>query len=150
MWDPRPDFCYCQTVEELLIRGALSDERTGLSFTSAASPRQHSHSRVRVPHDSWPYFTVSDSRIPPPGGQAPVFMSPRNRVAQLYPQAPGSLFITFYDLQGYRGGILTCLHMGFYSHLVNKLQFLHDISVPHFSIMLPEWTPPPPNSSQAK
>jgi hypothetical protein len=26
--------------------------------------RQHSHSRVRVPWDSWPYFTVSDSRLP--------------------------------------------------------------------------------------
>jgi hypothetical protein len=33
-------------------------------------------------------------------------------VAQLYPQAPGSLFIAFYDLQGYGGGILTHLHMG--------------------------------------
>jgi hypothetical protein len=28
---------------------ALSDERTGLSFTIAAAPRQRSHSRVRVP-----------------------------------------------------------------------------------------------------
>jgi hypothetical protein len=44
--------------------GALSDERTGLSFTIAASPRQRSHSRVRVPWDSRPYFTVTDSRIP--------------------------------------------------------------------------------------
>jgi hypothetical protein len=38
--------------------GALSDERTGLSFTTAAGPRQRSHSRVRVP------LTVSDSRLP--------------------------------------------------------------------------------------
>jgi hypothetical protein len=38
-------------------------------------------------------------------------MWPSDRVAQLYPQAPGSLFIDFYDLQGYSGGILTCLHM---------------------------------------
>jgi hypothetical protein len=44
--------------------GALSDESTGLSFTIAASPRQHSHSRVRVPWDSRPYFTVSDWRLP--------------------------------------------------------------------------------------
>jgi hypothetical protein len=36
---------------------ALSDERTGLSFTIAAGHRQRSHSRVRVPWDSWPYFT---------------------------------------------------------------------------------------------
>jgi hypothetical protein len=29
--------------------GALSDKRTGLSFTIAAGPRQRSHSRVQVP-----------------------------------------------------------------------------------------------------
>jgi hypothetical protein len=34
-------------------------------------------------------------------------MSPRDRVAQLNPQAPGSLFFAFYDSQGYGGGILT-------------------------------------------
>jgi hypothetical protein len=38
-------------------------------------------------------------------------MSPSERVAQLYPQAPGSLSIAFYDSQGYGGGILTLLHM---------------------------------------
>jgi hypothetical protein len=40
-------------------------------------------------------------------GQVPVFISPRNRVAQLYPQAMGSLFVASYDCQGYGGGILT-------------------------------------------
>jgi hypothetical protein len=44
-----------------LIWGALSDERTGLPFTIAAAPQQPSHSGVRVPWDSRPYFTVSDS-----------------------------------------------------------------------------------------
>jgi hypothetical protein len=34
-------------------------------------------------------------------------------VTQLYPQAPGSIFIAFYDSQGYGGGILTRLHPGF-------------------------------------
>jgi hypothetical protein len=43
---------------------ALSYERTGLSFTIAAGPRQRSHSRVRVSLDSRPYFTASDSRLP--------------------------------------------------------------------------------------
>jgi hypothetical protein len=64
IWGLRPDFYYCQTVAGLLMWGALSDERTGLSFTIAAGPRQRSHSRVRVPSDSRPYFTVSDSRLP--------------------------------------------------------------------------------------
>jgi hypothetical protein len=43
---------------------ALSDERTGLSFTTAAGAGQRSHSRVRVQWDSRPYFTVSDSKLP--------------------------------------------------------------------------------------
>jgi hypothetical protein len=40
----------------------------GLSFTVPADPRQRGHSRVRAPRDSWPYFTISDSRLPQPGG----------------------------------------------------------------------------------
>jgi hypothetical protein len=49
IWGLRPDLYYCQTVASLLILGALSDERTGLSFTVAAGPRQRSHFLVRVP-----------------------------------------------------------------------------------------------------
>jgi hypothetical protein len=37
-------------------------------FTIAAGHRQLIHSRVRVPRDSWPYFTSSDSRLLQPGG----------------------------------------------------------------------------------
>jgi hypothetical protein len=85
----------------------------GLSFTIAAGPRQRSHSQVRIPRDSWPHFTVSDSRLPPNlEGQVPVFISLKNRVAQLYPQALGSLFVASYDSQGYGLGIRTRLHTG--------------------------------------
>jgi hypothetical protein len=45
-------------------------------------------------------------------GQVPVFKSPRNRVAQLYPRAPGSLYVASYESQGCGGGILTSLHTG--------------------------------------
>jgi hypothetical protein len=45
-------------------------------------------------------------------GQVPVFISPRKRVAQLYPQALGSLFVASYDTQGYGGGIRTRFHAG--------------------------------------
>jgi hypothetical protein len=38
--------------------------RGWLSLTIAAGPRQGIHCRVRVPWDSRPYFTVSDSRLP--------------------------------------------------------------------------------------
>jgi hypothetical protein len=42
--------------------------------------------------------------------QISVFMPPSDRVAQLYPQAPGSLFVVFKNSQRYGGGILTRLH----------------------------------------
>jgi hypothetical protein len=45
-------------------------------------------------------------------GQVPVVISPRNWVAQLYPQALRSLFVPSYDSQGYGGGIRTRLHTG--------------------------------------
>jgi hypothetical protein len=66
----QPDF-YCRTeyairltVTFLIPWGALSDERTGLSFVCAAGSCQRSLSRVLVPWDSRPYFTVSDLRLP--------------------------------------------------------------------------------------
>jgi hypothetical protein len=37
--------------------------------------------------------------------QVPVFISPRTRVAWLYPQALGSLYVASYDSQGY-GGVI--------------------------------------------
>jgi hypothetical protein len=56
IWGLRPDIYYRRTVAGLLMWGARSEERTGLSFTIAAGPSQRSHSRVRAPWDSRPYF----------------------------------------------------------------------------------------------
>jgi hypothetical protein len=42
-WGLRSDLYYCQRVASLLMWDALSDERTGLSFKTAAGPRQRSH-----------------------------------------------------------------------------------------------------------
>jgi hypothetical protein len=64
IWGLRPDSYYRQTVAGLLMWGALSDERTGLSFTIAAGPSQRSHSQVRAPWDLRLNFTVSDLRLP--------------------------------------------------------------------------------------
>jgi hypothetical protein len=83
-----------------------------LSFTIAAGLCHHSHYTVQVPWNSWPYFTVSGSRPPNLEGQVPVFISPRNRVAQLYHQALGSLFVASFDSKGYGGGIWPSLHKG--------------------------------------
>jgi hypothetical protein len=38
-------------------------------------------------------------------GQIPVFVSPRKRVAQLYPEALDSVFVASYDTRGYGGSI---------------------------------------------
>jgi hypothetical protein len=67
---PKTRFFCCQTVAGLLMRGALSDEGRDLSFIIAAGLRQRGHSRVRVSRDSWSYFTVSDSGLPPPTWRA--------------------------------------------------------------------------------
>jgi hypothetical protein len=56
------------------------------------------------------YCLIRDS--PNLEGQVTVFISPRNRVAQLYPRALGSRFITSYDSQSYGGGMRTHLHSG--------------------------------------
>jgi hypothetical protein len=45
-------------------------------------------------------------------GQVPIFISPGNRVAWLYPQALVTLFVA-YDSQSYGGGIRPCLHTRF-------------------------------------
>jgi hypothetical protein len=83
---------------------ALSDKMTGLSFTIAAGPRQHSQSRFRDLE-----------------GQVLVVISLRNRVAQLYLKALGSFFVS-HDLRGYEG-VRTRLHA------VNIIEsaLLHDL-----------------------
>lgn len=45
----RPDFRYCQTLAGFLIWGAFFDEKTSLSLTTAAGPRELSYSHVQVP-----------------------------------------------------------------------------------------------------
>jgi hypothetical protein len=45
-------------------------------------------------------------------GQVPVFISHRNRMGRLYPQALRSLFVAYYDSQGYSGGMRPRPHTG--------------------------------------
>jgi hypothetical protein len=67
--------------------GALSNERVGLSFVHAAGPCMRCLSRVRVPWDSRPYFTL---------------------------RFETSLFVASYDSQGHGGGIRPRLHTGWF------------------------------------
>jgi hypothetical protein len=68
----------------------LSDECIGLSYTIAAGPRQHSYSEVRVPRDSWPYFTVWNSRLPQPGGPSTSIYIPQEQCGPVI--SPGTGF----------------------------------------------------------
>jgi hypothetical protein len=82
--------------------GALSDERISLSFTTAASPRQRSRSLVRVQHESWPYFTVSDSRLPLPGRPGPRIYIPQEQGGPVTIPGTGSPFRRLLRLVGLR------------------------------------------------
>jgi hypothetical protein len=55
--------------------------------------------------------SFASSPTPKPGGLLFVFMSHSDRMAQLYPWALRSLFVSFNDFQDYGGGILTLLHV---------------------------------------
>jgi hypothetical protein len=76
----------------------------GLSYTIAAGLRQCIYSQVRVPQDSWPHFTVSDSRLPQPGVQAPYLYPPRTGWPSYIFPTLGSHSVAFYDRQGYSVG----------------------------------------------
>jgi hypothetical protein len=69
---------------------------------------------------------MSHLRLPELKGQVPIFISSRNRMAQLYPPALSSLFIASYDSQGYDGGILAVLHTAcsLYTYINNDISFL--------------------------
>jgi hypothetical protein len=60
-------------------------------------------------------------------GQVSVFssISPTDRMAQLYSQAPLSLFVTFNDSQAYGGCTLTRLHTGKFSLLSEERKALN-------------------------
>jgi hypothetical protein len=87
------------TVRQLLVSwcGVLS-----LTFTIAAGLRQRSHSWVRVPQDSWPYFTVSDSRLPQSGGQGPCIYIPQEQGGPVIPPGTGFPFLRLLRLAGLR------------------------------------------------
>jgi hypothetical protein len=71
--------------------------------------------------------------------QGSVFTSPRNRVAQLYLHAPGSLFVAFYYSQGDGGGILTRLHTGTvgFWHQLSRVWMWLDTG---FGLVIGYWT----------
>jgi hypothetical protein len=90
-------FITCVTITVLFLWGALSDERTGLSFVYAAGPCQRSLSRARSPLGLETIFYCLTFET--------------------------SLFVASYDSQGHGGGIRSRLHtgMGFHKMLESSL-----------------------------
>jgi hypothetical protein len=91
--------CCCLKFLVLYLWDALSDERTGLQFVVYS---------LNGLSRSEPVTTLYSLIWDPPNleGQVPIFISPRNRVAQLYPPAhwvPFTLSLTtrFLRLEGY-------------------------------------------------
>jgi hypothetical protein len=86
--------------------GAVSDERTGILLFLLVLD-----SAVILGSESCGTLLLSQIRdFPNLEGQVPVFISLRNRVTRLYPQALGSLFVVSFE--GYGRGIRTRIHAG--------------------------------------
>jgi hypothetical protein len=81
---------------------SLSGERTGLPFTIAAGPRQRCRSSVKVPKDSWQYFTLSDSRLSQPSVPGPRIYIPPEQGVPVIPPGTGFPFRRFQPLEGLR------------------------------------------------
>jgi hypothetical protein len=55
----------------------ITEERMVLSFTIPASPRQRSHSQVRVPRDSWPHYCLRFETLSTWRARSPYLYPPR-------------------------------------------------------------------------
>jgi hypothetical protein len=95
---------YSPYVTSSLTRGWVCRLQLLLIHASAVLLRVES----RGTQDHILFSQIRDS--PNLEDQVPVFISPRNSVARLYPQARGSIFVASYDSQSYEGGIQPCLH----------------------------------------
>jgi hypothetical protein len=76
---------YLYTDAVFLLWCALSDERSSLSFTVAAGPRQHSLSYIRIPQASWP-FLLSQFGTPPTWSTVSLYLfPPKKQVSSVIP-----------------------------------------------------------------
>jgi hypothetical protein len=91
--------CHSPYVTSSLIRRWVCRLQLLLILASAVILRSQS----RGTRDHISLSQIRDS--PNLESQVSIFISPRNRVAKLYPQALGSLSVASYDSQGYGEGI---------------------------------------------
>jgi hypothetical protein len=100
-------FLFCLIIVGFLMLSTLSDKKMRLSFTRTICCR----SRVQVPQNSRPYFTVSFEAPPTWRARSPYLYSPGTGWPS-YTSRHWVPFVASYDSQGYGGGILTRLHTG--------------------------------------
>jgi hypothetical protein len=101
--DSRPGILFSNwTLAVIVLIKHPPGERMGLSFTIAAGPHQRSHSQIRFPRDSWPHFTVSDSRLPKPGGPGLRIYIPEEQGGPVIPPGTGFSFRRLLRLAGLR------------------------------------------------
>jgi hypothetical protein len=91
-------------ITSSLTRGWVCRLQLLLALASALILRSES----RRTHNHILLSQIRDSQKA--GAQVILFISPRNRVAQLYPSAPGSLSVAFYTRGATVEGIRTLLH----------------------------------------
>jgi hypothetical protein len=115
-WDSRPLILFSNWTFAVIVlmyevtsltRGWVCRLHLLLFLASAVILRFES----RRTHDHILLSQIRDS--PNLEGQVPVFISPRNRVAQLYPQSLCSPYVASYVSQGYGEVIRPGLNMGF-------------------------------------
>jgi hypothetical protein len=111
----QPNTCFHSSyVTSFLTRGWICRLQLLLGLASAVILRSESHGT----QDHILLSQIRDS--PNLEGQSPVIIPRRKRVAQLHPQALGSLFIASHDSQGYGGGIGYRLHTGLVNESINE------------------------------
>jgi hypothetical protein len=97
----------CYSVALSLKRGRVCNLLYNCFWSSPEQPLLG-----RSPAELTPIFYCLIWDSPTLEGQVYVFISPRNRVAQLYSRALGPLSVAPYDSQDYGGGILARFHTG--------------------------------------
>jgi hypothetical protein len=100
IWCPKPVFVTVRKLRVYRCRGTLTNERTGVSFIIAVGPRLHNHFCVRIPPDSWPYFTISISRFPLPVGPGHCIYNPQEQGAPVIPPDTAFPFRRLLQLPG--------------------------------------------------
>jgi hypothetical protein len=88
------------------------------------------HSRVRVPRDTWLYFTVSDSSLPQPGGPGPCIYVHQEHGGPVIPPGTGVPFLRLLRLAGLRWKYSLPPSRGI-KILISTKQYIKILSVPH-------------------